>query len=103
MTSNASPRAGGAASKPRGLRSIVPCLLAAVVLAASSPAAEAQKNVKVNILPLKLTGIAVSNGQLIGQFKLGKTTFTAPINLSATPNAADPTCPSSTFRWRPST
>jgi len=46
-----------------------------------------------NMVPLQVTGVAVQNGQLVLQGLLGSTAFTAPITLSTSPNAVDPTCP----------
>jgi len=46
-----------------------------------------------SVLPLKITGVSFQNGQLMANAVLGLNSFTIPITPSATPNAADPTCP----------
>src|SRR5262249_46412883 len=47
------------------------------------------------ILPLQVTGVTFDSttGQLLANLQLGNLTTTAPLTLSATPNAADPSCP----------
>jgi len=44
-------------------------------------------------LPLKITGISVQNGQLVATGTLAGHAFTTTLDLTAQPNAADPTCP----------
>jgi len=46
-----------------------------------------------NVLPLKVTGVKVENGQLVLLGKLGKHAFTAPITLTTEPNPANADCP----------
>jgi hypothetical protein len=45
------------------------------------------------VVPLRITGVAEQNGQLAAQGLLGSIPFSAPMTLSTSPNAADPTCP----------
>jgi len=46
-----------------------------------------------SVIPLTITGIVNQAGQLIAQGLLGSHAFTAPIDLTATPNANMPSCP----------
>jgi len=69
----------------------------------SSPAALAPPSVPAlvaapttqasQIVPLSVTDVVVRNGQLVAEGLLGNTAFSAPVTLTAKPNAADPTCP----------
>ena len=67
--------------------------------AATMPAAAIAASVRaghftaVHMLPLKITNVIHGAGGLAAVGSLGSTPFTAPLKLSATPNAADPTCP----------
>jgi hypothetical protein len=46
-----------------------------------------------NVVPISISGISVVNGQLVANGLVGSHPFTAPITTTASPNAADPTCP----------
>jgi len=67
-----------------------PAAMAAPVLAAPLAAPAAQS---INILPIQINNVVNQAGQLVAQGVLGSTAFTAPLTLTTSPNAADPTCP----------
>jgi hypothetical protein len=76
-------------------RAAAALLFATLLLAVSQMDAQAQpaRTQPFNVVPIHITNVAVVNGQLIAQGLVGNHAFTAPISASATPNAADPTCP----------
>jgi hypothetical protein len=47
----------------------------------------------VHMLPLSINNVTAQAGQLVANGSLGSTAFQLPLTLTATPNAADPTCP----------
>jgi hypothetical protein len=46
-----------------------------------------------SVVPLTITRVAQQDGQLVAHGLLGSHAFTAPLTLTARPNAADPICP----------
>jgi len=78
------------------LRATTTLLLAALLLAFSHLAVNAQNNARsqpFNVVPIHINSVTVSNGQLVANGTVGSHPFTAPITTTAMPNAADPTCP----------
>jgi len=63
---------------------VAPIAVPAAVIPTTAPA--------VSILPLRITDVAVQNGQLVAQGTLGGQAFSTPITLTTSPSA-DPTCP----------
>jgi hypothetical protein len=57
--------------------------------ALAAPAAAAP----ATMIPIQITDVTNVNGVLTAVGTIGSANFTAPINLSTSPNAADPTCP----------
>jgi len=46
-----------------------------------------------SIAPLHINSVVAQAGQLVANGSLGGTTFQSPLTVTATPNAADPSCP----------
>jgi len=76
----------------------MPALLAAVLLMALSQSPLWAQNNRssrpaFNVVPISISSITVVNGQLVANGLLGSHAFPVPITTTASPNAADPTCP----------
>jgi hypothetical protein len=70
-------------------------LLCTALLIAFVPAqsAFAKPPAPTNVLPISIDSVTVDGNQLLAHGSIGDQPFTAPITLSTSPNAADPTCP----------
>ncbi|HZU35605.1 MAG TPA: LEPR-XLL domain-containing protein [Gemmataceae bacterium] len=71
---------------------VAPALTGAALVSSAAPSA-AHAFQAQSIAPLTITNVVNQNGQLVAQGLLGSQAFTAPLTLTASPNAADPSCP----------
>jgi hypothetical protein len=70
-----------------------PPALAPALARAAAPAGPTGQQLVTQAMNLNITGITAQAGQLVASGTVGALPFTAPLTLTASPNAADPTCP----------